>query len=132
MPASDDAYARIFRAVEAIPRGRVSTYGRIAARAGLPGRARQVGFALRSLGDGSVPWHRVVNAGGRLSVVGDAAVIQRRRLLAEGIRFDAHDRIDLERFGCDLAGPTAASPPPARSSVPAVPSRRPTPRRRAG
>lgn len=97
--ASDASYARILRAVAAIPRGRVATYGEIAALAGLPGRARLVGFVLRNLGDGTVPWHRVVNAGGRISLTGDGATLQRRRLEREGVRFDGRARIDLVRFG---------------------------------
>jgi methylated-DNA-protein-cysteine methyltransferase related protein len=105
MKANGSAYARIFRAVGAIPEGRVASYGEVAARAGLPGRARQVGSALRELGDGdgSVPWHRVVNASGRISLAGDAGVEQRRRLLREGVIFDARGRIDLGQFGLGVA-----------------------------
>jgi methylated-DNA-protein-cysteine methyltransferase related protein len=103
MASDGSAYARIFRAVRAIPRGRVAAYGQVAAQAGLPGRARQVGFALRELGDGggrgAVPWHRVIAADGRISLVGEAAAEQRARLLAEGIVFDARGRVDLRRFG---------------------------------
>jgi methylated-DNA-protein-cysteine methyltransferase-like protein len=86
--------------IRRIPRGRVATYGDIARLAGLPGRARLVGHILRSsvLSD-SVPWHRVLNAMGRISPrPGDGANHQRRRLVEEGIRFGQSGRIDLVRY----------------------------------
>ena len=94
-------YERIYRAVRRIPRGRVSTYGDVAERAGLEGRARQVGYALHSLPSGSgVPWHRVVNAKGEISLRsgGDSHELQRMLLEAEGIEFDRRGRIDLKRY----------------------------------
>ena len=61
--------ARLWQVVRRIPRGRVATYGQIAALAGLPRAARQVGYALHALSDGSgVPWQRVVNARGGVSL----------------------------------------------------------------
>jgi methylated-DNA-protein-cysteine methyltransferase related protein len=95
------AYERIYATVARIPRGRVATYGQIAALAGLARRARQVGYALHALDESrSVPWHRVVNAEGRISLRGDPIFkkIQRRLLAHEGVRFDAGGRIDLELF----------------------------------
>ena len=98
--------ARIYEAVRRIPRGRVSTYGDVASAAGLPGHARQVGYALAALepdGDGpwrDVPWHRVVNAQGCVSRRGkdrSAEALQRTLLRAEGVRFRA-ESIDLERY----------------------------------
>jgi methylated-DNA-protein-cysteine methyltransferase related protein len=89
--------------VRRIPRGRVATYGQIAALAGLPGHARQVGYALAALPAGStVPWHRVVNAQGRISLRRDgpgAGVAQRQRLEREGVPFDGAGRVSLARFG---------------------------------
>src|SRR5215203_7264192 len=83
---------RIYATVDSIPRGRVATYGQVAREADLPRRARFVGRALRTLPKGSsLPWHRVVNASGKISVRGASAVEQRRRLKREGIRFDARD-----------------------------------------
>jgi methylated-DNA-protein-cysteine methyltransferase-like protein len=85
--------------VSCIPRGRVSTYGAIARVAGASG-ARQVGYAMHALSTSStVPWHRVVNAQGRVSLPGAAGVLQRARLLEEGVIGDARGRIDLVRYG---------------------------------
>ena len=95
-------FARIYRAVRTIPRGRVATYGQVARLAGVPRGARTVGWALRALsprGEPRVPWHRVVGAGGLISLPeGHGGEVQRARLRAEGIRF-RHGRIDLARFG---------------------------------
>ena len=94
-------YARIHAVVRRIPPGRVSTYGRIAAQLERCG-PRQVGYALAALASGSdVPWHRVINAQGRLSERrgGGGTQTQRLRLESEGVVFDARGRIDLERFG---------------------------------
>jgi methylated-DNA-protein-cysteine methyltransferase-like protein len=98
--AGAGAYARIYAVVRRIPRGRVATYGQIAELAGLAGHARQVGYALHALPQGtSVPWHRVLNARGTLSLRRDpgAEISQRLRLEAEGIRFDAGGRVPLQR-----------------------------------
>lgn len=85
-----------------IPRGKVSTYGAIATLAKLPRQARLVGYALHRLGPGTtVPWHRVINATGRI-VVGDArgsATTQRLRLIKEGVEVNAAGRVSLARFG---------------------------------
>lgn len=81
---------RVWQIVAAIPRGRVATYGQIAALAGMPRHARLVGRTLSRLPAGSrLPWHRVVNAGMRLSPRGDdrAMLEQRRRLEREGVTF---------------------------------------------
>jgi methylated-DNA-protein-cysteine methyltransferase related protein len=91
MPASrssQQTLQAIWRAVRAIPRGQVSTYGTVAQRAGLPGRARLVGYALRvAPTDLSLPWHRVVAAGGRITFPASSRQFaeQRRRLRAEGV-----------------------------------------------
>jgi methylated-DNA-protein-cysteine methyltransferase-like protein len=89
-----------------IPRGKVSTYGQVAARAGLAGQARLVGYALHALPEGTpLPWHRVLGAGGRLSLMRSnpaAALTQRLRLEREGVRFDARGRVHLAFFGWRL------------------------------
>ena len=95
-------YERIYSVIRRIPRGRVATYGQVASLAGYPGRARQVGYALYALRAGtSVPWHRVVNASGGLSVgavIPEGDVEQRIMLEVEGVEFGAEGRIDLGRF----------------------------------
>ncbi len=99
---TSDTYLAIYAAVRRIPEGSVATYGRIAGLAGLPGRARLVGYALSALAVRStIPWHRVVNVLGRISprsCGSDADMEQRLRLEHEGVSFDAGGRIPLERF----------------------------------
>lgn len=97
-----DAYQRIYAVVRRIPRGKVASYGQIARAAGLPGRARQVGYAMYALPAGTrVPWQRVVNAQGRVSRrrVPGAELSQRMLLEQEGIRFGPGGRIPLGRYG---------------------------------
>jgi methylated-DNA-protein-cysteine methyltransferase-like protein len=82
------ALQAIWDVVARIPRGRVSTYGGVAREAGLPGRARQAGYALKHLPDGmNLPWHRVVGAGGKIVFPpgSKAHREQMRRLQSEGI-----------------------------------------------
>ena len=96
---STAVHDRIRAAVRRIPRGRVAIYGDVAARAGLPGRARLVGTVLRRSPEGaSLPWHRVVGAGGVLSVgryAPHVARTQRLRLEREGVRFTRAGRVEL-------------------------------------
>ena len=90
----------ILAAVEAIPRGKVASYGQVAALAGLPGRARMVGRVLGNLPAGSeVPWHRVVNARGEISLTGESGARQRSLLASEGVQFRPSGLIDLRRYG---------------------------------
>lgn len=87
--------------VRAIPPGRVATYGQVAVLAGLAGRARQVGYALHALPEGSdVPWQRVVNARGEVSPRAEPGWegYQRFLLAEEGVELDLAGRIDLERY----------------------------------
>ena len=94
-------YQRIYAVVRRIPRGRVATYGQVAALAGLAGHARQVGYALHSLPQGTtVPWHRVINARGEVSrrSVPGPELSQRMLLEREGVRFGPGGRISLEKF----------------------------------
>ncbi|HUO20092.1 MAG TPA: MGMT family protein [Steroidobacteraceae bacterium] len=89
---ANPALEAIWHAVCTIPRGRVSTYGAVARAAGLPGRARQTGYALRVAADSlDLPWHRVVGAGGRIAFppASRAHREQARRLRAEGVRVAA-------------------------------------------
>jgi methylated-DNA-protein-cysteine methyltransferase-like protein len=90
-----EGHLRILKVIRGIRRGRVMTYGEVAAKAGLPGRARLVGFVLRSspLAAG-VPWHRVVSAGPRIALRAGACMDEQRRLLAgEGWEFTVGGRL---------------------------------------
>ncbi len=81
--------AAIIEAVRAIKRGTFASYGEVARRAGLPGRARLVGTVLREAGDDArLPWHRVTGAGGRIAFPAGsrAAREQVRRLAREGVK----------------------------------------------
>lgn len=92
---------QVYALVRAIPRGKVLSYGRVAMLLGVPQGARAVGWALSALrhGDRGVPWQRVVNARGRISIKGspEGAIEQRARLEAEGVAFDARGYLDLRR-----------------------------------
>ena len=93
---------RVWQAVMRIPPGQLATYGQIAELIGAAGCARQVGWALRRLAlPSAVPWHRVVNAQGRISMSlsrEGSDWMQRDLLLAEGIPVDAEGRLPLARF----------------------------------
>jgi methylated-DNA-protein-cysteine methyltransferase-like protein len=95
-------YHRIYRVVRHIPKGRVATYGLVARLAGRPGAARTVGWALSALSeDADVPWWRVLNAAGRISLSGadHGAVLQRALLLREGVKFAPGGAVNLAVFG---------------------------------
>jgi methylated-DNA-protein-cysteine methyltransferase-like protein len=94
------SHARIYAVISRIPHGRVATYGQVANRVRPRCGPRQVGYALAALPDHStVPWHRVVNAAGKISLRGHSAVTQQLRLMAEGVDVSAGGRLDLKRFG---------------------------------
>ena len=100
LSASEEARERILATVDSIPRGRVATYGQVAREAGLSGRARLAGRALRGLGRHSrIPWWRVLGAGGHVRVAGAARAEQIRRLRREGVAVSAAGRVDLQRCG---------------------------------
>jgi methylated-DNA-protein-cysteine methyltransferase related protein len=94
------SYQRIYAVVRRIPEGRVATYGQVASLAGLKGHARQVGYALHALPDETVvPWHRVVNASGGISLraMPGGELVQRALLEREGVRLDPRGRVPLAR-----------------------------------
>ncbi len=102
-PAVDRRYQRIYAAIAAIPAGRVASYGQIAARAGLPGRARLVGTALRDTPDGlDLPWFRVLHAAGTIALSRGSRGFreQSRRLRAEGVKV-RNGRVPMAAFGLD-------------------------------
>ena len=88
---ADSSYAKIYAVVSRIPKGRVATYGQVASLARLPRQARLVGYALHTLPtDSDVPWHRVVNAEGKISLRADGLghdELQAHLLRREGVRF---------------------------------------------
>ena len=85
------------RMILSIPSGKVSTYGTVAAAAGYPRYHRAVARLLRTDPPDSLPWHRVLGAGGEIKVRGAAAHEQRARLKLEGVEF-ASGRVAMERF----------------------------------
>ena len=122
--------SRIRRVIAEIPRGKVATYGQVAARAGFPGAARMSVWALQR-SDG-LPWHRVVSAGGRIALPGEEGREQHLRLELEGVTFrGGRVRLDLHAWTPGVArartrprgrGPTvrrrpANAPPRASSRV---------------
>jgi methylated-DNA-protein-cysteine methyltransferase related protein len=102
MTAYISTYDLVFAVVARIPKGRVATYGQIARLAGLPRHARLVGYALHALPERShLPWHRVVNAEGRISLRSDGLGhdrLQRVLLEREGVRFNKQGVVPLNQF----------------------------------
>jgi methylated-DNA-protein-cysteine methyltransferase-like protein len=99
MAARSPFTERVVRIIRSIPRGRVASYGQIAALAGFPSAARQVVRLLHSLSaKEDLPWHRVINSRGTISLTGEGYELQRSLLEQEGIEFGLRDRIDFRRF----------------------------------
>jgi len=129
--AAPDLFQRIWATVARIPRGRVATYSQVAWLVGIPNGARTVGWAMAALPDGAVvagrrvPWHRVINARGRISLTGDAGLEQRARLRKDGVAVSPAGRLSLVLHRWRPAARSGAVPP-ARSPAP-PPRRRPRP-----
>ena len=101
-------YERIYAVVRLIPPGKAAAYGQIAAIVG-DCTARMVGYAMASVPTGSdVPWQRVINAQGKVSPRADSwdTEVQRQRLRAEGVEFDAAGKVDWNKVR--WAGPDPA------------------------
>lgn len=101
-------YDRVYQFVRGVPAGSVVTYGQVALELGSPAAARAVGYALHFLpGNSDVPWWRVVNAGGGISLRGrgEAAEAQRGVLEGEGVAFRPEGTIDLRRYRWIPPGP---------------------------
>lgn len=91
----------IYLALMTVPRGKVITYGQLAALAGLPGAARLAGTVLCGLPENTeLPWHRVINAQGKISLPADSAAYkkQQQRLQAEGVQM-VNEKISLRIYG---------------------------------
>lgn len=82
---------QVYEVVRCVPRGQVVTYGQVASLCGYPGRARHVGHALAGCGEPDVPWFRVLNAAGRISLPGE----ERQRAQAELLRAEGVEVRDL-------------------------------------
>ena len=100
-------YEQVYAVVRCIPRGQVSSYGRIAKMLGAPNAARAVGYALRALKDkqedsnyDDIPWQRVVNSQGRISIVNReyGAKLQAEILREEGVEVSEDFQINLDHF----------------------------------
>ena len=120
MEQGSGLFRRIWSVTARIPRGRVATYGQIARLAGLPGGARTAGWAMASLPEGHriagrpVPWHRVINAAGGISLTGAAGALQAARLRREGITLSPGRRVTLARHQWRPAAATRLRRRPAR------------------
>ncbi len=105
MPRGQNLYFRIYNAVRKIPRGKVATYGQIAALIGSPRSARIVGWALRSLDPGTkVPWQRVINGQGMISIENMNCPKEQQALVLrqEGVEVmqrDGNFWVDLGKYG---------------------------------
>ncbi|MGA1474527.1 MAG: MGMT family protein [Prochlorothrix sp.] len=123
-------YDRIYAVVRQIPPGTVATYGQVAALAGLPGRARLVGYALFrvTLPSTDIPWHRVINAKGEVSHSPQRRGtdhIQAQLLADEGIEREANGRINLRRYGWTPPGEKTG--PSEESATECIPFWKPSP-----
>ena len=99
----DDFTGQIYSVVYQIPVGTVATYGDIARLAGFPGYARQVGKLMSHLPEGStLPWHRVINAKGMISLTGDDLIRQRDRLRNEGITVSDEGKLSLRIYRWEI------------------------------
>jgi methylated-DNA-protein-cysteine methyltransferase-like protein len=107
----------VIAAVRAVPRGEIASYGDIARRAGLPGRARLVGRVLRITSEKNLPWHRVTGACGRIAFAPGSALAreQARRLKREGLTVIGN-RVRLPRFDASTLDAAVWAPVIAQDS----------------
>lgn len=91
---------KVWQIISLIPKGKVTTYAAIARLAGMPNRARWIGYLLRQLPkETRLPWHRVINASGRIAISNpDGRSIQQERLKGEGVSL-RKQRIDFDKYG---------------------------------
>ena len=99
-------YEAVYRLVVRIPSGRVMSYGQIATLLGTPRAARAVGYAMRACPEG-LPWQRVINAQGKISIKGELErpMVQRMLLEAEGVIFNVDDACSLEALRWEPRNP---------------------------
>ncbi|UPQ88863.1 MGMT family protein [Vibrio sinaloensis] len=95
----DQFLMQIFAVIHQIPHGKVTTYGQVAKMAGYPGYARHVGKALGNLPTGSkLPWYRVINSQGKISLKGQDLQRQRKALLEEGVEVSTLGKVRLKHY----------------------------------
>ncbi len=111
---SDEFIEAVYALTKMVPKGQVATYGQIATYVVSPRYARAVGRALKRLPQDrvDVPWHRIINAAGRVSARGDVhrPVLQEKLLTKEGVKFSPAGRVNLAIFG--WSGPNEGWTPP--------------------
>jgi len=96
-------FTEVYRLVKTVPRGKVVTYGQVSEL--IPGcTPRVVGYAMASINDASIPWHRVINSKGEVSprAWGDNAITQQELLVQEGIEFNDRGKLDLKKYRFQL------------------------------
>ena len=93
---------KVWQLVRCIPKGRVASYGQLAAMLGFPRKARHVGSALRQLPEGQdVPWHRVIQSGGAIAFATESEGywVQRTLLESEGVLPGPSGKINFKKYG---------------------------------
>jgi methylated-DNA-protein-cysteine methyltransferase-like protein len=125
-PNPDSFTFRAAELIRSIPKGRVATYGQIAGMAGNPRGAREVVRVLNTQKD--LPWHRVLAAGGRITLPGPGGALQRKLLESEGVRFSADGTTPLASYGWQgRTRPSSRWPPRIRRKPPPQPPLSPAP-----
>jgi len=95
-----DNTRRIIEQILAVPRGKVSSYGAVAAKAGLPNGARQVVRVLHSMSEKyALPWHRIIRSDGRIALDGEGRALQITLLRGEGVKVSVEGKVDMGKFG---------------------------------
>jgi methylated-DNA-protein-cysteine methyltransferase-like protein len=90
---------KIIEQILAVPRGKVSSYRDIAAKAGLPNGARQTVRVLHSMSEKyALPWHRIIRSDGRIALEGEGRALQIKLLRAEGVKVSAEGKVDVKRY----------------------------------
>ena len=101
MPQRSEFTLLVIEIIRSIPEGKVASYGQIAREAGFPRMSRQVSWVLnRDSRREGLPWHRVINSSGGISLKGEAANLQKALLESEGIVFSPAGKVSLKRYGC--------------------------------
>ena len=94
-----DSTLRIIKQILAVPRGKVSSFGEIAIKAGLPNGARQTVRVLHSMSEKhNLPWHRIIRSDGTIALEGEGKELQITLLRSEGVEVSAQGHIDLEKY----------------------------------